>query len=219
LSRFASGRASCAKLDARGRRLLRPVAAPGKFQSADVKPQSPARRSIERHDIYPFTIPVAHRFRCPVLRLRLRLPQRPEYPPHVGRLQHAGDAGAVYRRDRSSALPRTARRALSLDVQLQHGRAAARRRLPGRRIRSQPTHCSAASARRPSALLDGDPSTPNMQIPPLPSKLPQQLKSIDDIPTPAPTPAIPIPQSPAPQRKPIVGPTAFGNQLIYPQRY
>jgi hypothetical protein len=65
--------------------------------------------------------------------------------------------------------------------------------------------------------------TPNMQIPPLPSQLPQQLKSIDDRPTRAPTPAIPIPQSPSPppppQRKTIDGPTAFGNHLIYPQRY
>lgn len=67
----------------------------------------------------------------------------------------------------------------------------------------------------PSELPADNPMTPDMQIPPLPSKLPRQLKSIDD----APGPATPIPQSQTPKRKKIVGPTASGNELIFPPRF
>jgi hypothetical protein len=67
----------------------------------------------------------------------------------------------------------------------------------------------------PNELPADNPMTPDMQIPPLPSKLPRQLNSIDD----APGPATPIPQSRTPKRKKIVGPTASGNELIFPPRF
>ncbi|MBT4864248.1 MAG: hypothetical protein HON53_03890 [Planctomycetaceae bacterium] len=67
----------------------------------------------------------------------------------------------------------------------------------------------------PSELPTDNPITPEMQIPPLPSKLPRQLKSIDD----APGPATPIPQSPPPKRKEFVGPTALDYGLIFPPHF
>ena len=67
----------------------------------------------------------------------------------------------------------------------------------------------------PSESPADNPMTPDMQIPPLPSKLPRHFNSIDD----APGPATPIPQSRTPKRKEIVGPTASGNELIFPPRF
>lgn len=56
----------------------------------------------------------------------------------------------------------------------------------------------------PSDLPPEEPETPDNQVPPLPSKLPQQLKMFDD----GPAPANPIPASPKPQPPEIDGPTA-----------
>lgn len=69
----------------------------------------------------------------------------------------------------------------------------------------QPPVVSEPSVPVPSDPAPDELETPENQVPPLPSKLPQELQLFDD----GPAPANPIPTSPKPQLQEIDGPTAL----------